>query len=226
MIMLSDSWKSAFPDAHVGFLALDGVSNPTHHPELEGLKRDLEADLRARLGGLDRKGLEALSVLPAYAAYYKPFKKTYHVLAQLESVVLKGRSLPGVAALVEAMFMAELKNLVLTAGHDLARLETPITVSVAAGTETYTTLRGQEQTLKAGDMAMADRAGVISSILYGLDHRTQITAATTSVLFAAYAPRGVGADAVARHLDDIVSLVRVIAPMMTVRSLSVLGGAG
>lgn len=225
MIIPSETWRAAFPDAHVGFLALDAVSNPAHHAELEGLKRDLELDLRARLGGLDRKGLEALSVLPAYAAYYRPFKKTYHVQAQLESFVLKARSLPSVAALVEAMFMAELKNLVLTAGHDLARLDPPITVSVAAGTETYTTLRGQEQTLKAGDMAMADRSGVISSILYGPDQRTQISAATTSVLFAAYAPRGVGADAVARHLEDIVSLVRVIAPAMTVRSLAVLGGA-
>lgn len=225
MIILSDTWKAAFPDAHVGFLALDEVSNPAHHQELDGLKRDLESDLRTRLGGLDRKALEALSVLPAYAAYYKSFKKTYHVQAQLESVVLKGRSLPGVAALVEAMFMAELKNLVLTAGHDLERLDTPVTVSVATGAETYTTLRGQEQALKPGDMFMADRSGVISSILYGPDQRTQITPATTSVLFAAYAPQGVGAAVVDHHLGDIVSLVRMIAPMMTVRRLSVLGGA-
>ena len=46
--------------------------------------------------------------IPAYNACYKGFKKTYHVQLQLESVALKGRSIPRVAALMEAMFMAEL----------------------------------------------------------------------------------------------------------------------
>jgi hypothetical protein len=42
-------------------------------------------------------------------------KKTYHIALQLEPVVLKGKSLPNVAALVEAMFTAELGDLLLTA---------------------------------------------------------------------------------------------------------------
>ena len=45
----------------------------------------------------------------------KHLKKTYHVQHQLESVVLKGKSLPNVAALVAAMFMAERDDLLLTA---------------------------------------------------------------------------------------------------------------
>jgi hypothetical protein len=36
-------------------------------------------------------------------------------------VALKGKAIPRQAALVEAMFMAELENLILTAGHDLVR---------------------------------------------------------------------------------------------------------
>ena len=58
-------------------------------------------------------------MIQAYAAYYERFNKTYHVQLQLESVALKGKSIPRVSALVEAMFMAELENLLLTAGHDL-----------------------------------------------------------------------------------------------------------
>ncbi|HET7271275.1 MAG TPA: hypothetical protein VFI90_09325 [Rubrobacter sp.] len=40
--------------------------------------------------------------------------------AQRESVARMGKPIPSRAALVEAMFTADLMNLILTAGHDLA----------------------------------------------------------------------------------------------------------
>src|SRR5688572_25845260 len=86
----------------------------------------------------------------------KHLKKSYHVGLQLESFVFQGKSLPRVAALVEAMFMAELDDLLLAAGHDLDTLSLPLTLDVAQGTETYTLLRGDEQTLKTGDMFIRD----------------------------------------------------------------------
>ena len=49
---------------------------------------------------------------------------------------------------------------------------------VSKGTESYTLLRGDEQILKAGDMMISDGMGVVSSIVYGPDQRTQITDAT------------------------------------------------
>jgi len=130
--------------------------------------------------------------------------KTYPVQAQLESVVLKGRSIPHVAAIVEAMFMAEVKNLLLTAGHDLETIQAPVTLDVADGAderhpnERYTLLNGQEKVLKPGDMMMVDRQGVISSVIYGPDRRTQITLATRHAFFAVYAPAGIGADSLIR----------------------------
>jgi DNA/RNA-binding domain of Phe-tRNA-synthetase-like protein len=220
---ITDAWRAAYPDAHVGFLVIQAVNNPATHPELERLKQGLEAHLRAQFAGLDRKMLDSFATLPAYTAYYKPFKKTYHVQAQLESIVFKGKSIPSVAALVEAMFMAEIKNLLLTAGHDFDRLQLPVTLSVASGDERYTLLRGQEQTLKAGDMWMADRAGIISSIVYGPDQRTQISAETRRVLFAVYAPGGIKASTVQAHLQDIRDYVAVVSPDATVHSLQVLG---
>lgn len=76
-------------------------------------REQIEAEVRA---------LE-LEVLKAYRAFYKAFGQTYHVQLQLESVVHKGKSLPSVSLLVDANFMAELKTLVLTTGHDADRLE-------------------------------------------------------------------------------------------------------
>lgn len=222
---ITDTWKAAYPDAHAGILAMRDVENPALHAELERRKVELEAQLRAQFAGQDRQALEALPVMQAYRDYYRPFNKTYHVLAQLESIAFKGRSIPSVAVLVEAMFMAEVKNALLTAGHDLDSLHLPVTLSVATGTERYTTLRGQERALKAGDMFMADRGGVISSILYGPDQRTEITPQTRNVLFAVYAPAGIAPEALQTHLEDIRAYVWLVRPAATVKLLQVYGGA-
>jgi len=222
MFTATQAWKTAYPDAHAGILVMRGVENPAAHAGLENHKKALETQLRTRFSGQDRRALESIPTITAYNAYYKRFKKTYHVQSQLESILFKDRSIPSVAALVEAMFMAEVKNTLLTAGHDLDRLKLPVMLSVASGYEQYTLLRGQEQTLKSGDMFMADQAGVISSIIYGPDLRTQITAATRSVLFAVYAPAGISADIVRAHLEDIRDYVLVVSSSAIVEMLQVL----
>jgi DNA/RNA-binding domain of Phe-tRNA-synthetase-like protein len=223
MFNVSEAWRVTYPDAHAGILVVQGVSNPAAHPELERLKQGLESQLRAQFAGQDRSALDDFSAIPAYTAYYKQFKKTYPVQAQLESIAFKGKSLPSVAALVEAMFMAEIKNLLLTAGHDFDRVQLPVTLDVASGDESYTLLRGQEQTLKAGDMFMADQAGVISSIVYGPDQRTQISPQTQNALFAVYAPEGIEPATVQAHLEDIRDYVRVVSSEARVQTLQVFG---
>jgi len=140
--MAAEHWKTTHPGASAGFLVLTGLENPAAHAELDARKHQLEEDIRQTYAGLDRKAIEALPVIQAYTRYYKRFKKSYHVQLQLESIAFKCRSLPGVAALVEAMFMAEVKNLLLTAGHDLDTLSLPVTIDSAAGTEQYTLMRG------------------------------------------------------------------------------------
>jgi DNA/RNA-binding domain of Phe-tRNA-synthetase-like protein len=212
MITISAAFRSAFPGARLGLLALADVANPASHPQLQQRKAALEAELRARFGGMDKAGLKELAAMKAYDAYYRRFNKNYHVLLQLESVALKGKSLPSVATLVEAMFMAELKNMLLTAGHDLDKVAKPLTLDVSLGGENYQGIRGKEETLKPGDMMISDGAGVISSVIYGPDARTRIEPDTTSALFTVYAPAGIGEAAVAAHLKDIEDYVRLIAP--------------
>ncbi|MFZ5911658.1 MAG: phenylalanine--tRNA ligase beta subunit-related protein [Chloroflexota bacterium] len=223
MFNVTETWRATYPGAHAGILAMQAVENPAAHPGLEARKQALEHDLRAQFAGQEQRALETFACLPAYIAYYKRFDKTYHVQGQLASVIFKGKSIPSVAALVEAMFMAELKNGMLTAGHDLDRLLLPVTLGVASGEERYTLLRGQEQALKPGDMRMADQAGVISSILYGPDQRTQINAATRNVLFTVYAPQGIDVQAIQSHLEDIRDYVLVVSPQASTQALQVFG---
>ena len=126
MFIVSEAWKTAYPGAAVGVLAMRNVINPEHHVALDKRKEELENQLRSRFSDYDRAALKDLPTIQAYNTYYKRFKKTYHVQHQLESVVFKGKPIPRVAALVEAMFVAELKNLLLTAGHDLDAVQMPV----------------------------------------------------------------------------------------------------
>jgi DNA/RNA-binding domain of Phe-tRNA-synthetase-like protein len=210
MFTASDEWKRAYPDAVVGILAMADVANPENHPELAEKKKELENDLRTLFK--DKGELRSIRPIAAYRAYYKRFKKSYHVLQQLESVVFKGKSIPSVAPIVEAMFMAELRNMILTAGHDLDAIKAPVTVDAARGDEKYVGMNGEERTLKAGDMMIYDSAGIISSIIYGPDKRTRITRETTRVLFTAYGVPGVGEREMRQHLEGIESYVRIVSP--------------
>ncbi len=219
---VSNTWRETFPDAAVGFLVVRNANNPETHPDLDARKTDLEASLRARFSGMDRTALETIPPLPVYSAYYKHFKKTYHVYLQLESIVLKGKSIPDVAGLVEAMFMAELKNMLLTAGHDLDMVQPPVRLDISTGEEHYTGLKGQDQVLKPGDMYIADTEGIISNIIYGPDRRTQISPATSNALFTTYGPPGISAQAIELHLHEIYENILTFSPTAAVDSLTVI----
>ena len=223
MFTVSPVWKTTYPGAAVGVLAMRDVANLERHAALDKRKEELEAELRSRFSGYDRAALKALPTIQAYNAYYKQFKKTYHVQLQIESVVLKGKTIPSGAALVEAMFMAELKNLLLTAGHDLETLHMPVRIDVADGSERYVRINGQEQVLKLGDMMITDAQGIMSSVVYGPDRRTQIRPETSQVLFTVYAPPGIGQEAVHEHLRDIQANVLLVAPKAETASLQVYG---
>jgi DNA/RNA-binding domain of Phe-tRNA-synthetase-like protein len=213
-VAVSAAWREAHPDARVGFLAMRGVANPARHPAIDRIKAELQSNLRERYGTLDRAALREIDPLPAYAAYYKRFGQRYHVGMQLESVAQKGKDLPDVAALVEAMFVAELRNLILTAGHDLDEVALPLRLEMGDEDEpvAFTAPNGKEISVKAGDMYVADGNGVLSAIITGPSAAARIGPGTTSVVFVAYAPPGVSAVLLGAHLDDLKANTRLVSP--------------
>jgi DNA/RNA-binding domain of Phe-tRNA-synthetase-like protein len=72
-------------------------------------------------------------------------------------------------------------------------------------------------------MLIADQNGVISSIIYGPDQRTQISTATQNVFFAVYAPAGIDEQTVMNHLEDIRNLVHIFSPHAAVQGMQVFG---
>lgn len=212
MLIISEELKKAYPGGYIGVLAVSGIKNCESCPALDREKAELEGLIRAKYESYDRPKLKSEEPMNTYVEYYKRFKKTYYVQLQLESVVFKGKTIPRINALAEIMFMAELKNQLLTAGHDLDALSLPIKAEVAAGKERYMSLSGQEKETAAGDMFLSDGQGVISSIIYGPDDRTQITMDTEKVVYTVYAPPGINKSSVYDHFKDMVGYCRLVSP--------------
>lgn len=212
VLTVSPAWTEAHPDATYGLIAFRGVQNPPSHDGINAAATDLETSLRERFTADARDTLRATPPLPAYAAYYKRWGQRYHVGMQLESVALKGKPIPRVAALVEAMFVSELANLLLTAGHDLDLLTLPVVLDAGAGQE-FTAPGGKPQAVKDGDMFTADAEGrVLSAVITGPSDFARISPDTTAALFYAYGPPGISADAMSAHLDAIARNLRLISP--------------
>jgi DNA/RNA-binding domain of Phe-tRNA-synthetase-like protein len=214
MISISGTaeWSTAHPGAVMGFLELSGVENTLPCPPLNQRKRQTEAHLRTDFAGFNRQDFLALPVMAAYQCYYKRFSKNYHVLLQVESIVLKGKNLPDVSPLVDANFTAEVETLVLTAGHDVDRLEPPLCIDVSRPGDMLTTMNGEPKPIQVGDMVMRDAHGVCCTLLYGQDNRSPITRHTRHVLYVTYAPAGVPSQAVDAHLKQVEQNVRLFAP--------------
>ena len=196
----------------VGAIALLKVQNPTREATLELRAEQLRVELLQRFSGFDRAQLARQPGVSPYVAYYKRFGKTYHLLLQLESVLLKDKAIAAPNALVLAMLMAEMKNMLLTAGHDLATVEGDPVVDVTDGTETYACLGGRIEAIKKGDMLIRDDRGILSSILYGPDQRTRIGPDTECVVYQVYGPSGIWREAMEGHLADLEANVRLFSP--------------
>jgi DNA/RNA-binding domain of Phe-tRNA-synthetase-like protein len=220
-VHVAERWRSDCRGAKVGVLGMHKVANPNADASLDARGAQLQSEILASLSGRSRAELKQIPTIQAYADYYKRFGKTYHVQLQLESILFKGKRIAGPSALVQAMFMAELKNMLLTAGHDLGGVRGDLTVDVATGTERYTLLGGGEQPLKPGDMFIRDEESILSSIIYGPDERTRVTSETCAVLFTVYAPAGIRKEELETHLSDLEANVRMFSPYAEVESREV-----
>lgn len=214
-VTATGDWHAAHRGGHVGLLEIADIAQPRNSTGLEARKRETKDRLRDRYRGFARPDFIALPVIAAYAQYYRRFGKTYHVQLQLESIVLKAKGLPNVSPLVDANFAAELETLVLTAGHDVAKLAPPVMIDVSREGDEMVQMNATAKALYAGDMIMRDAGGVACSVIYGQDNRSPISPATSHVLYVAYAPAGVGAAAVEAQLRAIEENVRLFSPVAT-----------
>jgi DNA/RNA-binding domain of Phe-tRNA-synthetase-like protein len=222
MITKTDQWKTEHPDAYIGILVVKNVLNLPKQTDLDLAQKDLENELRVRYELMDRKAIREDSVYRAYDAFYRLFKKTYHVQLQLESIVFKGKNIFSPSTLVASMFMAELKTGLLTAAHDLSAVQLPLSGNISSGNEIYQRLDGSQQQLKAGDLFIQDQQGILSSVIYGPDQRTQIKSETNQALYTTYGPPGIDKHQIQVQLEILESYIKLFSPQVDREILQVI----
>lgn len=201
MLTIDNSVFANYPGAKMGVLAMTNVEASA--PLAPDAVEDALNEIRRRYGHLDRAGLKEIHPVKAYVEYYKKHGYSYHVLGQVESVLQGKKQLRAESGLLQAMFLTELESMLLTAGHDLGKLQNPIQLKIASGNETYASITGKETTAVQGDLMVCDGNGVISSILRGPDFRSRITGATADVLFTFYAPPGIETGSIREALEKL-----------------------
>ena len=221
MIQVSEKLKQYYPDTQIGILLARNIKNQKINQKLINEKNKLEKLLREKYSNYTRDSLRDIHVIKVYNNYYKKFKKTYHVLLQLESIIFKGKSIPNVDCIVESMFMAELKNFLLTAVHDFDRIQLPLIADVSKEDEKYILLNGLDQVLKKDDMYIKDNSGVISSIVYGPDKRTLVKNDTRNALYTVYSPAGISKDYLESHLSDLKNYILLFSPEAAIERVEV-----
>ena len=107
-----------------------------------------------------------------YFRYFRKFKKTYPVMMQFESVLLKGREFPRWTAVTAVPFLTELETHVLCGTHDVDCLMGPVELYQAEEKTPFEGLRGDEVHTYPGDVTGRDAGGIIFSMIAGADERT------------------------------------------------------
>ncbi|MHB1356345.1 MAG: phenylalanine--tRNA ligase beta subunit-related protein [Anaerolineae bacterium] len=213
--------KEHYPDAKFGLLVINDFQADAGVDFTTVIAREIAA-IRAQHPNYVRQDYVLTEPACHYVRFYKKFKKTYHVMHQLESILLKGKTIPDTPPLVQAMFLSEMKHSLLTAGHDLDRVQQPLSFGIAAGGEGFTGLAEQEIELYAGDIYMRDAGGVVVSIIYGQDSRTRITQDTRNVLFVTYGVEWMTQSRIRAGLDDLLAHITMLDPSVVPEYIGVI----
>ena len=170
-------------------------------------RQELDA-LRAAMADYDRK---AVFGEDPYVRYFKKYKKTYPVLQQVESWLLKGRPFPEYNPINSVTFLTELTTRVLLGTHDADRVEGPIRLYCPAEKGSFPGMRGEAH-YYPGDVTGRDDKGVVLSLIAGPDDRTCLHPDTRHVAFLFFGVPGVSAEELSSVQEKLMGYASVLAP--------------
>lgn len=204
------------PGTIFGLMAVTGLNSAPDRNAWHSLREEETAAFRAVWAGYERKNALARPPLSAYADYYRQFKKTYPVLLQMESILLKRRAIQSSSLAVETMFMAEVKHGLLVAGHDLGKVDGDYSLNLAQGGESFTMVAGQIRALKADDLFMTGGEHILSSVLEGQDYHSRLTESSAGALYCVYGVGGVIAAQIQAFFHDLTRYILSAFPRASV----------
>lgn len=124
--------------------------------------------------------------------------------------VLQRGTLPAINNLVDAYNLVSLRTLVSLGAHDLDRIESPVTLRLLTGEESFTPLgAGEPRPVRAGDFGYVDAA---NRLLCRLDvvqaDFSKVTADTTNAMLIIEATDTHGSEQIEAAFEESIALVQ------------------
>jgi len=141
------------------------------------------ADMKAQRETYDRKTVWNEN---PYYRFFKKFKKTYPVMLQIESVMLKDRPFPQYNPVAEIPFLAEIATGVLSGAHDADCCEGAVTFYLADSKEEFDGMRGETVHTYPGDFCARDEKSIILSEIAGADAKTCVHDTSRHVFYPVF----------------------------------------
>jgi len=165
--------------------------------------------LKEKYAGYDRKTVFGEN---PYFRFFKKFKKTYPVMMQFESILLKDRPFPQFNPVAEIAFLMEIVTHVLSGAHDVDQISGPVQLYSATEKEEFPGLRGQPFHTYPGDFCGRDDKGIIFSLIAGADERTCARLDSTHVFYPLFGTPDLPASVLEEAMEVLVRYVKVLAP--------------
>ncbi len=118
-----------------------------------------------------------------YFRYFRKFKKTYTVMMQVESFLLKDRPFPEGEYINAVAFLTELKTHILLGAHDADRVEGDLVLYNESAKTPFPGMFNPDAHSYPNDMTGRDDGGIIISMIGGADSRTCIHDDTSHVIY-------------------------------------------
>ena len=147
-----------------------------------------------------------------YVRFFKKFKKTWPVLLQFESVVIKGEPFRRGSAVTAVPFLLELTTRVLSGTHDCSRVEGEIELYLSAEKTAFPGLYGREAHTYPGDFCARDAGGIVFSEIAGAEARSAAREDSTWVFYPLFGVPGLPAGTLDSAAETLSGYIKALSP--------------
>ena len=180
--------------------------------DIEAFERMRDAELEAVLREGAEYDRETWFRQDPYFRYFRKFRKTYPVMMQVESFLLKGRPFPEGRYVNAVAFLTELRTRALLGTHDGEKVAGDIVFYTETAKTPFPSIHGGDAHSYPGDVTGRDDEGIIISMIGGVDARTCISDDSRHALYFVFGTPGMTVEELSAHLDTAEGYAKVLAP--------------
>ena len=210
-MMLQIVKEAALREKNIPFGAVEVVypEGALREADFRALAERELVSLKEKYAQYDRKAVFGEN---PYFRFFRKFKKTYPVMLQLESVLLKDRPFPCFNAMAEVPFLLELTTLVLSGAHDISHMRGQVKLFLGTEKTPFLGLRGEWFHTYPGDFCARDDDGIIFSLIAGADHRTCAKQDSRHVLYPIFGTPDLPECVIQEAMETLEGYIRVLSP--------------